>query len=104
MIILGYFSILLVGLYAWAVLNPMAARALVARLMRRRRRHLVQYYGQRSADRLFHEFRRRALEEGADAALIETIIHEHRPWVIEHLGTQAANAHVGKPRPLERYF
>lgn len=104
MIVLAYLFILLSALYAWAVLNPMAARTFVAGLMRRRRRYLVQHYGRRSADRLFREFRRRALEEGADAALIETVIHEYRPGVIEHLGTQAANARLGKPRPLERYF
>ena len=104
MIILGYFFILLLVLYAWVVLNPMTARTAVARLMRHRRRHLVQRYGQRSAARLFREFHRQALEEGADDALIEAIIHEYRPEVIERLGTQAANARLGKPRPLERTF
>ncbi len=104
MITLEYFPILLLALYAWAVLNPMAARTFVARLMRRRRRHLVQHYGRRSADRLFRKFRRQALEEGADAALIEAVIHEYRPEVIEHLGTHESDARLGKPRPLERYF
>ena len=104
MIILEYSLILLLALYAWAVLNPLVARTFVAGLMRRRRRYLVQHYGQRSADRLFREFRRRALEEGADAALIEAVIHEYRPKLIERLGTQESNARLGKPRPLERYF
>ena len=104
MIILEYFFILLLALYVWAVLNPLVARTFVAGLMRRRRRYLVQHYGQRSADRLFREFRRRALEEGADAALIEAVIHEYRPKLIERLGTQESNARLGKPRPLERYF
>ena len=104
MIILEYSLILLLALYAWAVLNPLVARTFVAGLMRRRRRYLVQHYGQRSADRLFREFRRRALTEGADAALIEAVIHEYRPGVIERLGTQESDACLGKPRPLERYF
>ena len=104
MIILEYSLILLLALYAWAVLNPLAARTFVAGLMRRRRRYLVQHYGQRSADRLFREFRHRALEQGADAALIEAVIHEYRPKLIERLGTQESNARLGKPRPLERYF
>ena len=104
MIILEYSLILLLALYAWAVLNPLVARTFVAGLMRRRRRYLVQHYGQRSAARLFREFRRRALEEGADAALIEAVIHEYRPKLIERLGTQESNARLGKPRPLERYF
>ncbi len=104
MIILQYFFLLLLSLYAWAVLNPMAARTFVAGLMRRRRRYLVQHYGRRSANRFFSEFRRRALEEGADAALIEDVIDGYRPEVIERLGTQESNARLGKPRPLERYF
>jgi len=104
MLILQYFFILVVALYAWAVLNPMAARTFVAGLIRRRRRYLTQHYGQRSADRFFREFRRRALAEGADAALIEEVIREYRPEVIEYLGTQESDARLGKPRPLERYF
>lgn len=104
MIILRYFFIMLLAFYAWAILNPMAARTFVAGLLRRRRRYLVHHYGRRSADRLFREFRRRALEEGADAALIEAVIHEYRPGVIEHLGTQESDARLGKPRPLERHF
>ena len=104
MIILEYSLILLLALYVWAVLNPMVARTFVAGLMRRRRRYLVQHYGQRSADRLFRKFRRQALEEGADAALIEDVMDGYRPEVIEHLGTQESDARLGKPRPPERYF
>lgn len=104
MIVLGYFFILLLALYAWAVLNPMAARTFVAGLMRRRRRYLVQHYGQQSADRLFRKFRRRALAEGADTTLIEAVIQEYRLEMIEHLGTQESDARLGKPRPRERYF
>ena len=104
MIILQYFFLLLLALYTWAVLNPMAARTFVAGLVRRRRRYLVQHYGRRSANRLFREFRRRALVEGADAELIEDVIDGYRPEVIERLGTQESDARLGKPRPLERYF
>ena len=104
MIILQYFFLLLLALYAWAVLNPMAARTFVAGLVRRRRRYLVQHYGRRSANRLFREFRHRALAEGADAGLIEDVIDGYRPEGIESLGTRVSNVRLGKPRPLERYF
>lgn len=102
MIVMVYLFTL--SLYAWAVLNPIAARTVVAELMRRRRRYLIRRYGTRSANRLFLEFRRRALRQGLDPGLVDTIILEYRPFVTERLGTQIANVRLGKTTPLERNF
>ena len=89
--------------YAWAFANSDAARALVAELTRRWRLHLIQHGGEKLASQLISKVRRHLVEEGFDPEEIDEVVHIHKPFVIQRLGTQYANAHLGEPTPLERY-
>lgn len=104
MIILIWILFVPLALYGLAVANPRGAKAVVAELKRRWRLHLIQKGGEKGVEDFFVEFRTKMLAEGFDEELIREIFEEIRPEIEDRLGRRAANASLGEPSPLERYY
>lgn len=94
---------LLLAAYAWAVLDPAAARSLVAHLKRSWRLYLIERHGGRAAKRLFRRLRQEARKQGIAREIVEAAIDKHHDELVWQLGTREANARLGEPTPLERY-
>ena len=94
---------LLMAVYVWAVLDPAAARSLVAHLKRSWRLYLIERHGDRAAKRLFRRLRQEAHKQGIEMEIVEEAIDKHYDELVWQLGTREANARLGEPTPLERY-
>jgi hypothetical protein len=95
--------IMLLG-YAWLVAQPAAARSLVAHLKRSWRLYIIEHDGDRAAKRLFRRLRAEAERQGIGPEIVEAFIAKHHEEVAQRLGTSEANARLGEPTTLERYY
>lgn len=91
-------------IYAWAVVYPLQAAAIVADLKRRWRRYLIRRKGEEAAAEIVHVFRVQAQNLGFQEEQIEEVIRDNWPGLVEKLGTRETNASLGEPTALERYF
>ena len=80
---------------AWVVIFPQNARSVIRFLKQRLRQRVIQQTGRRKASTLVSRFRSWADEEGYDSGLVEEVLDQHLPLIIERLGQRRANEILG---------
>src|SRR5258708_29720182 len=96
--------VLLILLVALAVCSPSSARAVVAKLKRRYRLYLIRRYGNIDYQDFANRLKQHMASKGYKKIEAKLFLCEHKDEVIKRLGTRIANAKLGEPTPLERFF
>ena len=94
----------LLFLYAWAVINPLLARTIMAELKRRWRLYLIQRGGEHAVQVAAQRLTRLADRKHIEPHIVHEVLAARRLEMIERLGRRYADQVLGEPTPLERYF
>lgn len=90
-------------LFAWIIIYPQQARAIIADLKRQLRLWVIHHAGERATQAAAQELFQRAVKAGHDPDLVKEILEEDREIIRDRLGRPVADDVLGEPSTLERY-
>ena len=90
-------------LFAWGLIVPQQAQALIAALKRRLRLWVIQHTGERAARLASRDLFQKAVQAGYDPNLVKEILEEDWGIICDRLGSPIADKILGEPSALERY-
>ena len=95
------YIVVMIALLSLVFIYPHFSSALLRHWKKCLRQSTIQRTGRYEAGKLVNQFRSWADEGGYDPRLVDEVLDQHLPLIIERLGRKRANEILGEPQPYE---